>query len=182
MNQKIENTNVGESLVYETSLLFVPELDSDALSQTISTIKEKLVSLEGEIVSEGEPVHIKLAYQVVKSIKNKLKKIDHAHFYWVKFEISPSKIAEFEKFLKEVMAVEVMRYLLVKTIRENTVLTKLTEAKSSKADEALIEEVISGETKADTEIAPLDEKEPITDLGDEAVVAPAEEVEQKIAE
>lgn len=169
MNKKIENT-VGEQLVYETSLLFVPELDSESLSQTIASIKEKVVSLEGAFISEGEPVYIKLAYQVQKSINNKIKKVDFAHFYWLKFDLSPEKIAEFEKFIKLNLAESSMRYLIIKTVRENTVLTKLQEAKNSKADEDLIEEVAQTEIKEDAVDA-------VTDLGDD-IIKEVEEIKE----
>jgi ribosomal protein S6 len=171
MNKKIEKT-VGESLVYETSLLFVPELDSESLSQTINSIKEKIESLEGAFISEGEPVYIKLAYQVQKSINNKIKKVDFAHFYWIKFDLSSEKVAEFEKFIKLNLIETVMRYLLIKTVRQNTVLTKLQEAKNSKADDELIEEISNLEIKEE------DNKDAITDLGDDAVIANVEEIKE----
>lgn len=170
----IEN-NVGEGTIYEFSSLFVPELDATALSQIVDSITKKITDLEGKIISSGEPVYIKLAYQVQKSINNKLKKVDFAHFNWVKFELAPSKVAEFEKFVKLDLNETVMRYLIIKTVAENTQLTKLTPAEMSMADEDLIEEVEAEAAATPTE--EVAEVDAVTDLGEEAVVE--KEVEEK---
>lgn len=156
---------MGEALVYEVSSLFVPELDSETLSQIIDSIKTKITDLEGSIISEGEPVYIKLAYEVQKSINNKIKKVNFAHFAWTKFFLSPTNVAEFEKFLNLTLGEKIMRYLIIKTVEENTVLTKLTEAKNTKADEDLIEEVVATDVTADAEVS-----DAVTDLGDDSVI------------
>jgi ribosomal protein S6 len=171
----IEDKNVGAGTVYEFSALFVPELDNSALSQIVNSITKKVADLEGEIISEGEPVYIKLAYEVSKSINNKIKRINFAHFSWIKFSLAPKNVAVFEKFIKEVLAESVMRYLVIKAVRENTVLTKLTPAAMTMADEALIEEV-EAEAAATVETETAVEVGAITDLGDEAVIAAEAEV------
>jgi ribosomal protein S6 len=77
--------------VYEVSALFVPELEGEELSQTVDSLKQKLDKIsEANIISEGAPVHIKLAYTVEKHINNKIRRADFAHFYWVKFEAEAS--------------------------------------------------------------------------------------------
>lgn len=172
MTENIEN-NMGEGTVYEFSSLFVPELDGSALSQIVDSITKKITDLEGEIIAVGESVYIKTAYQVEKSINNKIKKVDHAHFNWVKFALAPTKIAEFEKFIKLDLNESVMRYLIIKTVRENTQLTKLTPATLTLADEALIEEVES--EAALTAAAP---ETAITDLGEEVAVKEIENKEE----
>jgi ribosomal protein S6 len=176
MNKIIKN-NMGEGTVYEFSSLFVPELDSPALSQIVVSIKDKIANLEGSLISEGEPVYIKLAYEVQKSINNKIKKINFAHFAWIKFELAPANVAKFEKFVKEDLAESVMRYLVIKTVRENTVLTKLTEAmQTNTQDDELIEEV------ANTDVSALVETDAVTDLGDVAIAVPEEVVVEIVSE
>lgn len=172
MTETIEN-NVGEGTVYEFSSLFVPELDNSALSQIVDSITKKITDLEGEIIATGEPVYIKLAYQVEKSINNKLKKVNNAHFAWVKFALNPAKIAEFEKFVKLDLNESTMRYLIIKTVRENTQLTKLTPATLTMADEALIEEV-----EAEAATVEVEATDAVTDLGEDTVVV-EKEVETK---
>ncbi len=164
MNEKDSNVGVNETntKVYEVSALFVPELEGEALSQTVDSLKTKLKDLGAEIISEGAPVHIKLAYTVEKHINNKIRRADFAHFYWVKFEVEPGAIAAIETYFKLDLNEKSLRHLLVKTIRENTVLTELTESKVADIrNEALIEEVIGTDVK---EVAATEEGT-ITDLG-----------------
>ena len=118
MNEK--DSNVGTPKIYEVSALFVPELEAQELSQTVDAFKNKLKDLGAEIINEGQPVHIKLAYTVEKHINNKIRRADFAHFYWVKFEVDPSQIKALETFLKLDLNEKVLRYLLVKTVKENT--------------------------------------------------------------
>jgi ribosomal protein S6 len=164
MNEKDSNVGVDETnaKVYEVSTLFVPELEGEALSQTVDSLKTKLKDLGAEIISEGAPVHIKLAYTVEKHINNKIRRADFAHFYWVKFEVVPSAIAAIETYFKLDLNEKSLRHLLVKTLRENTVLTELTESRVADVkNEALIEEVIGTDVKGEA----ATEEGTITDLG-----------------
>lgn len=166
MNEKDSNVGSDEKYtqVYEVSALFVPELEGEALSQTVDSLKKKLTDLGSTIISEGAPVHIKLAYTVEKHINNKIRRADYANFYWVKFEVDPSKIKAVETFFKLDLAEKSLRHLLVKTIKENTVLTELTEAKIADIkNEELIDEVLAADTKEEV----AEEVGTITDLGDD---------------
>lgn len=170
------DSNVGTLKVYEVSALFVPELDSAALSQTVESLKGKLQALEANIISEGQPVHIKLAYTVEKHINNKIRRADFAHFYWVKFEVDPSKIKDIETFFKLDLNEKSLRHLLVKTIRDNTVLTELAEAKIADVkNEELIEEVLGSDLKEESEAEKKDEDNTITDLGGETPLVKEDE-------
>ena len=165
-------TNVGTPKIYEVSALFVPELEAAELSQTIDSLKTKLSVLEAKIISEGAPVHIELAYTVEKHINNKIRRADFAHFYWVKFEVEPSKIKDLEAYFKLDLAEKCLRHLLVKTVRENTVLTELTETKvADLKNEELIDEVLSSDLKEESAAESADLDNTITDLGgDEPLV------------
>lgn len=156
-----QSTNVGVQRVYEVSALFVPELEGSELSQTIEALKNKLIGLEAEIISEGKPVYLKLAYTVEKHINNKIRRADNAFFYWVKFAVDAAKIKDIETYFKLDLNEKSLRHLLVKTVRENTVLTELTEAKISDAkNEELINEVLETDVKEGEA-----EEGTITDLG-----------------
>jgi ribosomal protein S6 len=172
------DSNVGTHRVYEVSALFVPELEGSELSQTIESLKAKLQSLEANIISEGQPVHIKLAYTVEKHINNKIRRADFAHFYWVKFEMDSSKVKDLENYFKLDLNEKVLRHLMVKAVRENTVLTELTEAKLADVkNEALIDEVLSTDLKNEELAEKADESLTITDLGgDEPLVKDDESV------
>lgn len=184
MNEKDSNVGVDEknTKVYEVSALFVPELEGEALSQTVDSLKQKLETLEATIISEGAPMHIKLAYTVEKHINNKIKRSDYAHFYWVKFEVDPSKIAILENFFKLDLNEKCLRHLLVKTVKENTVLTELSESKIADVkNDALIDEVLATDLKSVDLAEKADESLTITDLGgDVPLVAHSEKEDSEV--
>ncbi len=166
---------MGASRVYEISALFVPELEGSALSQTVDSLKGKLSGLEANIISEGTPVHIKLAYTVEKHINNKIRRADYAHFYWVKFEVDPAGIKAIEEYFRLDLNEKCLRHLTVKTLRENTVLTELTEIKvADLKNDQLIDEVIAADVKNEV----VAEAGTITDLGGDTPLV-KEDVEAK---
>lgn len=180
---EIIETNSGtpevnlDKKVYEVSALFVPQLSEAELSQGVESLKTKLASLESEIISEGAPVHIKLAYTVEKHINNKIRRADYAHFYWVKFATLPENVKALEAFLKLEMGETIVRYLLVKTVRENTVLTELTEARQADVkNEELIDEVLASDLKAETEAEKVDAAGTITDLGGDKALKTSDDI------
>ena len=184
---EIIETNSGtpevnsDKRVYEVSALFVPELNEQELSQGVESLKTKLTALESEIISEGAPVHIKLAYTVEKHINNKIRRADYAHFYWVKFATLPENVKALEAFLKLEMGETIVRYLLVKAERANTVLTELTEARQADVkNEELIDEVLASDLKAETEAEKADAAGTITDLGGDKALKTSDEIAAEV--
>lgn len=177
--QEKETHIVGTERVYELSVLFVPELQDSALSQAVADLKTKLTDLEVNIISEGAPTHVKLAYQVEKHINNKIKKVNFANFCWLKFEIDSSKIGEVKKFVDLKMNTIVMRHLIVKTVKDNTFLGELTEARLADIqNEALIEEVIAADLKDEAIAQKIDGENSITDLGGDKPLESANEIKE----
>lgn len=161
-----KETTVGEARIYEISSLFVPELEGEALIQAVNSLKEYIESVDGQVIAEGNPVYIHLAYTVEAHINNKIKKSDYAYFHWVKFETPSENIEKIEKFIKGKMEEKILRHLIIKTVRENTQLTELVSARGgSAADDALIDEVVKSEGE--------EANDAITDVGD---IKPSEEV------
>jgi hypothetical protein len=75
----------------------------------------------------------------------------------------------------------IIRYLLVKTVRENTVLTELTEARLADVkNEELIDEVLASDLKAETEAEKVDAGETITDLGGEKALKTSDEIAAEV--
>lgn len=157
---------VNDKKVYEVSALLVPELETAELSQVIESVKGKLISLEAEIIEEGGPTHIQLAYTVEKHINNKIKRADYAHYYWVKFAVDPANIKAIETFFKLDLNEKSLRHLIIKTLRTKTMLTELSEARISDIkDDKLIDEVLQSDLKAEGEAEKLDDSNTTTDLG-----------------
>ena len=103
---------------------------------------------------------------ISKKIKADTKNYLTSYFGWVKFEINPEEIIPLEKEIKAFAPM--LRFLLIKTVKENTFLGAVAEIKvdSSKivkiADEP-VEDIIS------EDVAPANVPEVAEVLGDEPV-------------
>lgn len=136
MTENKESTKEGFK-VYELGIHLLPTLSEADVQIEFSKIKSNIEKLEGEIISESAPRMFNLAYEIPKTIKAQKKWYETAFFGWVKFELEASKLATFEKFVKELE--ETLRYLIVKTVRENTLVAK--ELLPNYDDEVLLKEV-----------------------------------------
>ena len=68
------------------------------------------------------PRMIPLAYSMTKVISNIRHKFSNGYFGWVKFMLDPEKAAE----LKQKLALDsnFLRFLIVKTVKENTIASR----------------------------------------------------------
>lgn len=115
--------------VYEISYLFVPHIAEEQLGAKVTAIKDLVTERGGVFISEDHPRLIDLAYRMDRTIANKKEKFTKAYFGWVKFELDPSKIEEISKLLA--VNEEIIRFLAIKTIRENTLISKKPFGKDS---------------------------------------------------
>ncbi|MBU3668662.1 MAG: 30S ribosomal protein S6 [Candidatus Taylorbacteria bacterium] len=104
--------------VYELGFHFVPTLSEDEVAVPFSHLKSLIEKKGGTFIAEGTPEMTNLAYEISKTVKAQKKRYTEAYFGWVKFELNAEEIPAFEK---EVKAFEpILRYLLIATVRENT--------------------------------------------------------------
>ncbi len=136
MTENIESTKEGFK-VYELGIHLLPSLSEADVQIEFSKIKSNIEKLDGEIISESQPKMFNLAYEIPKTLKAQKKWYETAYFGWVKFELDASKLAVFEKFVKELE--DTLRYLIVKTVRENTLVAK--DILPNYDDEVLLKEV-----------------------------------------
>ena len=146
MTENIESTKEGFK-VYELGIHLLPSLSEADVQIEFSKIKSNIEKLDGEIISESIPRMFNLAYEIPKTLKAQKKWYETAYFGWVKFELDSSKLAVFEKFVKELE--ETLRYLIVKTVRENTLVAK--DILPNYDDEVLLKEVDVVDAIAPTE-------------------------------
>lgn len=118
----------GSKVVYELSFLLLPTISEEESVIKAGEIKNKLNSFGASLISDENPVLIPLAYPMVKVIQASRQKADQGYFGWVKFEIDSNKIDTVKKFLDN--HVDVLRYLIIKTVRENTLLNGKMKLKS----------------------------------------------------
>jgi small subunit ribosomal protein S6 len=111
-----------DSRVYEISFIFDNKLDEGAALDKANAIKQSIATLGGSFISEEVPYMRELAYEMVRVVNNINVRFNEGYFGWIKFELDGSKVKELEKSIK--LDEQVVRYLVVKTVRENNVYTK----------------------------------------------------------
>ena len=108
--------------VYEVGYLFVPTISEEELPVNYGNLKELVSSFDGQIISDEMPKMITLAYQMLKVVANVRSKFNTAYFGWIKFEMDPQKVLELKKKLD--LSPNIIRFLIIKTVKENTIATK----------------------------------------------------------
>lgn len=158
MNHK-EHT---EPRIYELGYHLVPTISEEQIPGVSGAVRGVIEKNSKEVISEELPVFIDLAYSVTKTINHRNKRFEEAYFGWIKFEGTPESIAIIEEFLKK--DENILRYLVVKTIRENTYLSKKFPSSNAKnrEEETPLEEgapegeevvAVSGELAEESEVS-----------------------------
>ena len=139
-------------MIYEVSYLVLPTVGEDALAPEVSKLKETLAGVEAKVIGDEYPSLINLQYEMTKRIDTKNVRFDQAYFGWVKFEAESDSVAKMKKALD--LNKSLLRYLIVTTVRENTLSAKksvaaLLSPKSARSTSIVKEEVVA---------APIDEE------------------------
>ncbi len=108
--------------VYEVGYLLVPTIEEGRVGETYGNMKDVIATFGGELISDEMPKSIPLAYQMVKVVSNIRHKFNAAYFGWVKFEMETDKIGGLKA--KFDLDPNIIRFLITKTVRENTMATK----------------------------------------------------------
>jgi ribosomal protein S6 len=122
-----------EPRIYELGYHLVPTIAEENIQAASKAVRGMVERISKGIIAEENPVFIDLAYTIVKTVDHKNKRFDNAYFGWIKFEGDPAGIAELEEGLKK--DENVLRYLVVKTIREDTFIAKTFTAVKAKVRE-----------------------------------------------
>lgn len=117
----IEKSEVG-GRVYELGYLLVPTIAEEEVPAVYGNLKELVASHEGVMISDDMPRMIPLAYEMLKVVQNVRSKFTNAYFGWLKFEMDADQIGEMKKKLD--LDPNVLRFLVIKTVRENTIAAK----------------------------------------------------------
>lgn len=165
------NETTVDSRVYEISFIFDNKLDESAALEKGNAIKQSIATLGGSFISEEAPYMRELAYEMIRVVNNVNVRFNEGYFGWIKFELPADKVKELEKGLK--LDEQLIRFLIVTTVRENTVYTKRApvvkmETLASNEDDVNID--TTKEDTLDTEV-----KEVVAE-DVSATVVPGEEV------
>ncbi len=131
--EKVEKQEGGKQ-VYELGYHIVSTIPEEGLPKEVEALKAIVLKDGGSLVSEGEPKLINLAYVMTKSVADTKKKFDTAYFGWIKFETKSELIPEMKK--KVDASASVLRYLLIKTVRENTMFAPKLTVRTPAKEEA----------------------------------------------
>src|ERR1700679_2897316 len=118
----MSNTHEEGVKVYEIGYLFVSSIPKEKVAAETASFKGVLAKAGAVVIGSEDPELITLAYQMTKKMNGSYQRFDEAYFGWVKFELPTSAI---ESVKKSIDATEnILRHLLVTTVKENTYLGK----------------------------------------------------------
>lgn len=161
---------MDKNTIYEVGFHIATTLPEEKLAGEVTKIKDVLENAGVAMVSEEFPKRMQLAYTIEKKNQGGTIKHDSAYFGWIKFEVDSSKIAEIKEELDQ--NDNIVRFIIVKTVRENTMpvknfakksddskeeKTEITEEVAEKIDES-IDELVTEDVKEEKP-TPTEEKE-----------------------
>lgn len=106
------------SQVYEIGYHIVSSIAEENVPKEVETVKALLSDVKAEIIAEDAPKLTNLAYSISKATGGLRRKFDKAYFGWIKFELETEAVPGLKKKLDGLE--NVLRYLLIKTVHENT--------------------------------------------------------------
>lgn len=119
-----------KSTVYELGFLIVPAVVEGKVPEIVASIKAGVEGNGGSIIAEGQPLLKPISYEMFKMIDNKKQKFTQAYFGWIKFELDSSKISEIK--LQAEKNPEILRFILIKTVKESTMYSSKVLTKKEK--------------------------------------------------
>lgn len=123
--------------LYELGYLITPTTNESAVAGVVAGLTGAIAAIGGSVQSEGAPEFIDLAYTMEKDVASKKMKWSQGYFGWIKFEADPAALEGLKKSLDG--NTDLIRYILVKTSVENTIVFKKPKV-DAKRETALSEE------------------------------------------
>ncbi len=151
-----KTTEVADSVfnVYEISYILLPNISNDDVSKEVTGLQEQVASLGGQVISFENPILIDLAYPMVKVTTSSRVKCQKGYFGYIKFEMDTLNVSEIKKYSENNPSI--VRFLIIKTVKENTLLNgKMVlkkEDKVVKEDKEVVEDVAIDEVALDKSI------------------------------
>ena len=145
--------------IYELGYWFVPTIAESAVEAQVTELKNKLQSHGVEsFIQEEAPYLREISYEMKKVINNQNNYFTEGYFGWMKFEVDARGAKTIEEKLK--LDDHILRFILVKTVRENTmvpkkVLQQKPREESAKEDVKEEEKPVLSEAELDKTIEDL---------------------------
>lgn len=109
----------NEKPVYEVGFHIVPTVAEAELGSVLEKIRAALAKADAEIIKEEFPVKKTLAYVIERAITGKREKYAESYFGFIKFATEKDAVAGFTTALRSMS--EVLRFLVIQTVREEAV-------------------------------------------------------------
>lgn len=113
--------DIGESQIYELGYHLLSTVSEEDITAEVVKIHEIISQNSGVVIGEGLPILRELAYEMTKRIDTKNSRFSKAYFGWVKFEVDRANILNIKTKIENLP--NVLRSLILKTVRENTMHT-----------------------------------------------------------
>jgi len=101
--------------VYEIGFHIVPTVGDEGVSAVVESVRKSLG--DAEIISEGFPKKITLAYQVERATQGKREKYTESYFGHIKFAMQRDGITAFTEAVRVMQPI--LRFLIIETVRED---------------------------------------------------------------
>jgi len=108
--------------VYEVGFHLVPQVGDDGVAAVVEKLRKALG--DAEIIAEGFPAKMSLAYTIERADQGKREKFSESYFGFIKFAAPSETIATLEEALK---TPQILRHLIIHTTRED-LMTRPTRA------------------------------------------------------
>lgn len=153
MSKKETVAKNNEEKIYEVGYHVVSSVAEELVPAEVEKIKSFLAKEKAIIISEEAPKLRPLAYSIKKKFGSVYKTFDKAYFGFIKFELpEEGDIINIDTAVKK--DEEVLRHLIIKTVRENTMYSpKITvfSDKESKIKTFKEDKVVKGDKTATIE-------------------------------
>ena len=140
--------------VYEIGYLLISSVPKEKVADVAASIKGVLSKKGANFIGEEAPELISLAYTMIKKIGTSNHRFNDAYFGWMKFELAAGDIEEAKKTFD--LMPEMLRLLVITTVRENTYLGKKAPAAPTLTAENVADvsaEIQGTESPADAKVA-----------------------------
>ncbi len=111
---------IDSTPVYEIGFHVVPTVGDDGVSKAVEAIRAALG--EAEIISEGFPQKMALAYRVERATQGKREKFTESYFGFIKFAMEREQMNAFQDAVRAMPSI--LRFLVIETVREDIAAAK----------------------------------------------------------
>lgn len=139
-----------EPKIYEVGFHILPTVGDENLGAKVTEVRDAIDAAGGKVFADEYPKHIELSYPMVKVFANKRTTYNSSYFGWMKFDADPKVVKLLDETLKK--DPNVLRYIIVETVRESTMSPKKFVRERKMRDEsAPVVERVKEEKPAMTE-------------------------------